>query len=259
MIKTTPVFYYDFRITPENLFISFDDGFGEVNARLTPRNYSPQALAIEVARSMSDAGDQDYTCTFDRDLRLFTISAPLPFDLLVSSSSVMGMSAFSVLGFTGSDLTGDDTYQGNIQAGKEFIPQFPPQEFIGFDDFKELNEPKINESASGVVEVYSLGERSFMEFNLTFATNEPQGKNGIIRSDPTGIEKLRDFMRYCITRGDLDFMQDATDRSDYSTIRLESTPQSSTGTGYRLSELYARGLAGYFETGNLKWRLRDGN
>ena len=257
MIRTVPVFYYDFKITPDNNYISFDDGFGEINAILNSSNYSAQGLADEVARALSDAGNQEYTCTFNRTTRLFTISAPLTFSLLVTTSSVVGFTSFAVLGFTGADLTGSNSYTGNNISGKEFIPQFLPQDFIGFDDYQELNESKVNESASGQVEVYSIGTRSFMEFNLTLATNEDQGTGGIIRTDSQGVEKLRDFMRYCTTKGELEYMQDVTDRSTYSTIILESTPLSSSGTGYKLNELYNRGLSGYFETGNLKWRLRE--
>lgn len=257
MIKTVPVFYYDFRITPNNFYIGFDDGLGQVNAILNPSNYAPTQLANEVGRAMSETGNQVYTCTFDRNTRIFTISAPAPFSLLIASGVFSGLSSFGVLGFTGGDLTASNSYTGNNVTGREFIPQFLPQDFIGFEDFQELFQPSVNESASGQTEVYSTGTRSFMEFNLTLATNEEQSSSGIIRNDQQGIEKLRDFMRYCTTKGDLEYMQDMTDRSAYFTIILESTPLSNTGTGYRLNELYSKGLSGYFETGNLKWRLRE--
>lgn len=256
MIKTTPVFYFDFRITAESFYLNFIDDLLEIAAELRPGNYSAENLAIEVSRAMSDAGGQDYTCTFNRTTRQFTISAAAPFDLLTTSGANAGLSAFSTLGFMGADLVGLATYTGET-AGKEFIPQFPPQDYIGFDDFKEFAEAKINESASGEVEVYSIGQRSFMEFNLTLATNIDQGRTGIIRTDSQGVFKLRQFLAYCITKGDLEFMPDQSDRSTYQTIILESTPSSSSGTGYRLEELYGRGLPEYFETGKLKWRLKE--
>jgi hypothetical protein len=96
-----------------------------------------------------------------------------------------------------------------------------------------------------------------MEFNLTLATDLDQGRNGIIRTDSSGVFKLREFLAYCITKGDLEYMPDKNDRSTYQTIILESTPSSSSGTGYRLEELYGRGLPEYFETGKLKWRLKE--
>jgi hypothetical protein len=256
MIKTTPVFYFDYRITAESFYLNFIDDILEIAAELRPGNYSAENLAIEISRAMSDFGNQDYSCTFDRDTREFTISALNPFDLLILSGANAGLSAFPTLGFVGADLTGLSTYTGQT-TGKEFIPQFPPQDFIGFDDFKEFAEAKINESASGEVEVYSIGQRSFMEFNLTLATDLDQGRNGIIRTDSNGVFKLREFLAYCITKGDLEFMPDKNDRSTYQTIILESTPSSSSGTGYRLEELYGRGLPEYFETGKLKWRLKE--
>ncbi len=66
MIKTTPVFYFDFRVTAESFYLNFQDGLLEVAAQLRPGNYSAQNLAVEVSRAMSDAGGQDYTCTFNR-------------------------------------------------------------------------------------------------------------------------------------------------------------------------------------------------
>lgn len=256
MITTTPVFYYDYRINAEALFLNINEGLGDVSIQLIPNNYSAQGLANEISRAMSEQGDQDYLCTFNRTTRAFTISATDPFDLLIQTGANVGLGAFSVIGFTGADQTGLNSYTGET-AGKEFIPQFPLQGYVDFDDYREFSSANINESASGQVEVYSIGKRSFMEFNLTYATNIDQGFNSIVRTDSQGVEKLRDFIDYCITKGDLEFMKNATDRQTYQTIILESTPLSKSGTGYKLNELYSRGLAGYFETGDLKWRLKS--
>ena len=256
MITTKPVFYYDYRINADQQFLNIDEGAGDISIELTPNNYSAQALASEVSRALSEQGGQDYLCTFNRSARTFTISAAAPFDLLITTGANIGLGAFGIIGFTGADRTGLTSYTGDA-AGKEFIPQFPLQDYVDFADFKEFAEANINESASGAVEVYSIGTRSFSEFNITLATNIDQGFNSIVRTDSQGVEKLRDFINYCITKGDLEFMKDETDRSTYQTIILESTPLSRTGTGYKLNELYGRGLAGYFETGTLKWRLKS--
>lgn len=257
MITTTPVFYYNYKITAENYYINFDDGSGEIAGQLTQGNYSATELGVELARAMTEYGGQDYTVTFDRDTRKYTISAIGAFDLLITTGSNIGLGVFSTIGFNGADLTGLTSYESDIAAGSEFIPQFKPQDFVGFDDWQEFAEANINESASGLIEVYSIGSRSFMEFNLTLATDIDQGRNGIITTDANGVAKLRAFMQYCITKGNLEFMPDETDRNTYYTILLEKTPTSSTGTGYQLKELYGRGLAGYFETGKLKWRLKE--
>lgn len=257
MITTTPVFYYNYKITAENYFLNFDDGDGELAAELRQGNYSATELGVEIARAMSEYGSQDYTVTFDRDTRKYTISAVGSFNLLAFSGANIGLGCFSTIGFAATDLTASTSYESDTSAGSEFIPQFPLQDFIGFDDWQEFAEANINESASGLVEVYSIGSRSFMEFNITLATDYPQGRNGIIRNDANGVSKLRTFMQYCITKGNLEFMPDSSDRSTYSTVLLEKTPTSSTGTGYQLKELYGKGLSGYYETGKLKWRLKE--
>jgi hypothetical protein len=257
MINTIPIFYYDFKISAENFYINFNEGLGERTALVSPGNYSAQELANEVTRVMNEAGDQVYLCSFNRALRLFSFSAPFAFDLLVFTGSNAGLSAYPVLGFIGADLTGLTTYQANEQSGKEFIPQFSLQNFVDFEDFQEFADAKVNESASGEIEVYTIGQRKFMEFAINYSTNFNQGKAGIIRTDSQGVEKIRDFLRYCITKGTLEFMPDMTDRSTYQTIILETTEASSSGTGYKLNELYSKGLPGYFDTGSLKWRLKE--
>lgn len=257
MITTTPVFYYGYKITSENYYINLNEGNGEITAQLTQGNYSAESLAIEVARALSEHADQDYNCLFDRETRQFIISAPSNFSLLAFTGSNIGLGAFQTLGFTATDKIGRSAYRSENPSGMEFIPQFPLQDYVGFDDLKEYAEANINESSSGLIEVYSIGLRSFMEFNITLATNIPQGRNGIITTNPNGVANLRNFMQYCISKGEVEFMPDETDRNNYYTITLERTPTSSTGTGYLLKELYGQGLPGYFETGNLRWRLRE--
>lgn len=256
MITTKPVFYYNFSIDSESFYLNFDDGLGDIAATLIPGKYSAEDLADEIARALSDIGGQDYSCLFNRDTRKYTISADSNFSLLITSGANVGLSAFSSIGFNGSDLSGSNSYTSDSAVGSSYSPQFPLQSYVGPGDFKEYGETNINETASGKVEVYSIGLRSFIEFDIRYATNYPQGTGGLLENDPAGVENLRDFMQYCITKGDVEFMEDETDRSTYYTILLESTQESKNGTGYKLNELYSRNLPGYFETGKLKWRVK---
>lgn len=256
MITTTPVFYYGYTVDATNYYINIDEGSGDVAVELNQGTYSAENFAVEVARAMSEFGAQDYSCDFDRDTRLFTISATSNFDLLISSGANAGLSAYSLLGFSGSDQTSTNSYESGTATGYEYIPQFPLQNYVGSDDWKEYAQANINESASGVSEIYSVGLRSFVEFDIMFATDINQGANGFITTNASGVDDLRSFMQYCITKGDIEFMPDKTDRATYQTLILEKTAASSTGTGYKLNEMYSKGLPSYFETGKLKFRVR---
>lgn len=257
-IFTTPVFYYGFQVTVNDIYINFDEGIGELTATVPAKSYSFTDLANAVAAAMNEVGGQTYTVTANRADRTFTISASSNFDLLFSSGSNSGLSIASVIGFSAADKTSANTYTSDSSAGSEFVPQFPLQDYVALNDYQEKAQANINESASGIVEVFSIGTRRFLEFNIGPVTDNVMRKSGgLFVNDSTAVSKLRSFMEYAIGKGDIEFMEDANNRNNLTaTIILERTPTSSTGTGFKLRELYGRGLVGFFETGLLRFRER---
>lgn len=254
-IFTTPVFYYGYSVTVNDIYINFDEGIGELTATVTAGNYSFTDMAAAVASALNEIGGQVYTVVANRVDRTFTISASSPFDLLFSSGSNSGLSVASVIGFTASDKTGASSYTSDTSAGNEFVPQFPLQDYVSLDDYQEFSQANINESASGKVEIFSIGTRKFLEFNIGPVTDN--AVKGLFTSDSGAVAKLRSFMQFLVTKSDIEFMPDQNDRDTFNTIILESSPTSSSGTGYKLRELYGRGLVGFFETGKLKFRERN--
>ena len=255
-IKTRVKFYYDYVISDQNFYLNFSEGGAELTAILDPGSYSFTELGNHVASKLSEFGSQEYTVTFDRTLRKYTISAPSNFELLALTGSNVGLGAWSTIGFSAVDLTGSNTYKSDLSAGKEYLPQFLPQNYISFNHWKEFAEAKINESASGSVEVYSLGTRQFMQMDIQFSTDIDQGKNSPIETNLTGIADLVSFMDYAITKGDVEFMEDRDNPAVFDTIILESTPRNNKGVGFSLKEKYGQGLPGYFDTGTLKFRKK---
>ena len=251
---TTPVFYYGYTVTVNDIYINFDEGIGELTALVTAGSYSFTDLAAAVSTALNQVGSQEYAVTANRADRTFTISASSNFDLLFGTGSNSGLSIASVIGFAATDLTSANTYTSITSAGIEFVPQFPLQDYVALEDFQEFSSANINESASGKVEVFSIGLRNFIEFNLGPVTDN--AVSGLFTSDNGAVSKLREFMRFLITKSDVEFMPDQADRDTFVTLILETTPTSSTGTGYKLRELYSRGLVGFFETGKLKFRER---
>jgi hypothetical protein len=251
-ILTRPIFYYGFQVTVNDIYINFDEGSGELAATVTAGVYSFTGLASAVATALNNVGSQVYTVSANRLDRTYTISSVANFDLLFATGANTGLSIASVIGFDVADVTGSNSYTGTNSAGSEFIPQFPLQNYVDLEDFVEVAQANINESASGLVEVYSIGSRRFTEFNVAYTTdNDIKGQ---FLKQENAIANLRSFMLFLITKGQIEMMKDREDRDTFTTLILEKTPSSSTGTGFKLKELYNRKLLGFYETGQLVFR-----
>jgi hypothetical protein len=254
MIDTWSKFYFGFEVTEENRYLSFSEGGSEIIATVRIGRYSPTTGLLRVASAMSDAGGQTYSVTMDRITRKATISAAGPFELKISSGSTSGSSIFSLLGFSGSDLTGTNIYTGTGQVAKEFKPQFKLQDFVSPDHWKKSIDPSVKKAADGTVEVVRFGVERLMQLDIKFSTNKPMD-NVVILNNPTGIDDLQEFMDWLITKAQVEFMEDKDDPDSYLTVLLERTPDSQTGTDYKLKELYAKNLPGFFDTGQLVFRV----
>lgn len=252
-IYTRSKFYYDYIITDANNILAFNDGGGEVEAVLGFGQYTPTDLAIEVARAMNVVGLQSYNCSFNRQSRLFTISSISNFSLLIQTG-VNVNKVFSTLGFTGSDLSSSTSYTSSNVTGKAFLPQYLLQEYVDFEDQQQFASGTVKKTATGEVEVVSFGQENFSDFNITYATNEVMQQGSPIENDQSGVENLRDFMKYAIKKGPFEFMPDRDNENTFTKALLEKTPESTDGIAYKLKELYGKGLVGYFETGIIKLR-----
>lgn len=211
-------------------------------------------LMTEVQRALNDSGANTYTVTFNRSTRLVTISADDTFELLVSSGSNTGVSPFSLLGFTGADRTGASSYVGDTATGSQYEPQFIPQGYVSFDDNLDGIQSSINESAAGIVEVVTFGDRRFMDMEIIYITSEAKQKGNPIQNNPTGLQDARSFMEFLIKKSEVEFMIDRSDVNTFDKVLLESTPTSRQGTAYQLKELVDRGLNDHYTTGSLRFR-----
>jgi len=255
LLPTFSKFYYNIVVDENNFNLDFDEGGGELTAELNPGEYTLEGIADEVERALNDAGAFTYTVTANRTTRFLTISAGSAFTLRVASGSHLGTSGYTLIGFTGANRTGTTTYTSNNAVGSVYEPQFKLQSYISSDDWQQAADASINKTASGRVEVVKFGTEKFFQFNISFITNIRQPCNGPVLNKTTGLENARDFMQYATTRSPLEFMPNKESPGTFYKILLESTPDYSNGTGYKLRELYDKNAAGYFETGLLKWRL----
>ena len=253
-LDTFSTFYYGFVIDEDNYQIDFDEGGAELTADIAVGSYTATGFALAIKDAMDTAGALTYTVTFSRSTRKITISAGSNFTLRCSSGTHIGTGAWTLMGFSGSNKTSASTYTGGAVSGDYYSPQFILQEYVSTDDYQEAVDASVNETASGVVEVVKFGTRSFMECNIKFATDITQD-GAVIKTNATGVADLRRFMQYLVSKGPVQFMPDLSDTATFTDMILESTESSTKGTGYRLREMYDRGLPGYFHTGKLKFRV----
>lgn len=252
-ITTRSMFYYDYVITLDNQDLTFNEGATDLVAEIGIKSYTPTQLETEIARAMTEAGTQDYFCSFDRATRYFEISAAANFSLLITSGA-SGSPIFALIGFTGADLTGLDTYESDSVTGSIFKPQFYLQDYIDFEDNEGLSFATTKKTASGEVEVVGFGSESFAEFKLMYQTDIVQGDSTPIETNASGVSDLREFMRYGITKGPIEFMTDRDTPATYTTCLLEKTSSNSKGISFKLLEMYGKGLLGYFESGKITLR-----
>ncbi len=254
-LTTHSKFIYGFEVDDTNLKIDFSEGGPELTATLGIGDYTLTTFAQELSSALNDAGALTYSVSVNRATRVLTISASSDFELLITSGSHLGTSAFGTAGFSGADLTGDDSYSGNVASGSEYATQFVVQSYVSPDDYQDSLFGTVNQAASGAIQVVSFGTLRFIEMDLKYVNNYDHGASDVIRNNPTGIAELRSLMQFLVLKAPVEFMPDEDAPNTYYSVILESTPDDTKGLKYKLKELYGKGLPGYFETGTLKFRV----
>lgn len=254
-LDTRPQFYYGYEITNDNKFLNFDEGGGELTAVLNFGSYAPSELATEIARALNAVATTDFTCVFNRSDRSFTVSRTGNFELLVSTGSNIGAGVFGLIGFTGSDRTGAATYTGSSNTGSQYRPQFLLQDYLDADHNRELIQPAVNESASGLVETIFFGERNFYEFNIRYINEIAGNCSSVIEQDTSAISNITAWLNWATKKKTFEFMPNRLAPGIFDVVLLESIDGSSTGTGYRLQELVGENLPNFYETGIIRLRV----
>lgn len=257
-LSTFSTFYYGHNVTSDNQYINFDEGSGDIAATIAVGSYTPTDFATAIQTAMNAAGTYTYTVTFDRDDRTITIaSSSGNFSLLASSGDNVDFGAWTLMGFAATDVSGSSSYTGGSASGSQYSPQFKLQDYISSSDWRQASSATVNKTASGRVEVIKFGDEQFIQANIKYVNNYTQPDNNVIKNSATGVADLRTFMQYIINKRPFEFIPDIDTPSTYEEVLLESSPGFKDGTGYKLRELYDQGLAGYYETGPLVFRVVD--
>jgi hypothetical protein len=260
MINTYSGWTYGHTINENNRFLEFEETIsGVLTAELNVGSYTLTQYVAEVARALNASSlNNTYSTSLDRTTRKITITGSDTFSLLISSGSTALQSAYSLTGFNGVNLTGQLSYEGDSPSGSFFEPQFLLQDFIPFENDQKANNVTVSETPSGELEVIKFGDVNFLSCNIKYQRNqgldEPRAKDNIIKFSTTGYTDLLSFLRYAVTKAPMEFVPDVNTPASFTQCLLESTPKENKGTGFRIRELYAEGLADWYETGTLVFR-----
>lgn len=251
-LDTLSTFYYGFLVTKDNQYLDFDEGSGPIFTTLKIGDYTFEEFCTELQNALNLVGALTYTVTKNRATRMITISATGNFSLLCASGSHIGTGIFTLVGFTGSDKTGLNSYTGNQASGYEYRPQMILKNYIKPEDYEVKETAVVSMSANGQVQTVSFGEGQRMQCNIIGASNLTGLKNYQYYENSNGVENLRHFLRYLITKSKVEFMPDVDARASYYNLLLESTRASRDGTQYRIENM--DGTKNYYETGDLVFR-----
>lgn len=252
-LKTLSVFYYGTTITRDNQNLNFDEGSGELTAVVPIGDYSLSELITALEDALNLAGTLTYTVSLARSTRTLTISATGTFDLLTLTGSQVGTSCWDILGYTtASDHTGATSYACENGAGSEYRPQMLLSDYIQPEDYEVKESAVVNTSVNGVVQTLQFGDGQRMQCNIRGATTIVDICLTPFFENVNGVQALRDFMKYLITKAKIEFMPDVDDRDTYYKLLLESSGSDRNGTSFKLSNM--DGTNNYFESGVLTFR-----
>jgi len=253
MIKTMCQFYYGHTVNETNFWLDFQEGTDPaLSAKVAIGEYTITDFCSAVARAMNLVGTFDYSVTVNRSTRIITILGTGSFKVLPVTGVNSSKSVLPLLGIV-ADTALATTAVGVSASGFSWRPQFLAQDFVDFEDQQDAVDGVSRESTSGKTESVRFGTVKTMDANFTYITDVPQS-NGLIENNPTAVSEARQFLEYATTKADLEFMPDRDSVSVFTKCLLDSSPGSKNGIGFKLQELYSRGLVGYFETGVLKFR-----
>jgi acylphosphatase len=252
-LTTHSTFAYGWQITTTNRYIDFNDGTTKTVA-LDIGSYTSIQLAQEIERQLDGASSLDFTVTFDRVAKKFTIAANSTFSLLFLTGVNNSQSPYELLGYTQTDKTGSSSYLAESTSGIYYSTQFILQSYKDTSTNRRAIDGVVNKSANGTVEVIKFGNERMMECEFNFITNLQQEQGSIIRENLTGLEEFTQMMEWLTEKYPVEFMKDESVLTTYEAFILESTESDQNGLNYDLIELYDRGLSYYFRSGILKFK-----
>ena len=257
-LETLSSFKYGYTFGPDNKFLQVEDENGIINFTFPEGDLCPSDLSLKVCQlfEATSAAARDYNLLFDPSNCTVKLQrdSGLPFTILSNTGTLASQGVYEDWGLdTSADLTGQSCYQGMKQIGKNFIPQVYLQDYISCENNRSLrNSTKSVSSTGECCEILHCGYDEIFSFEIKAQTNIEQTCRFI--RNAKGLDELKDFMDWAICGKCIDFAPDCSKPEIRYKIKLERTPNSRDGTGYRLTEMLRTLGCGYFRTGRLEFR-----
>ncbi len=253
-LNTFSVFYFNTNVTKSNNAFDFNEGGPELTAYVEIDDYTLTDFALALENALNAAGAFTYTVAVNRTTRVLTISATGSFAILGLTGSHVGTGVFSTAGFSAIDLAAATSHASQNGAGSEYRPQLKMDEYTAPEDWEVKESAVVSMSSSGVVQTVQYGDGQRMQCNIRGASNLTGFSNcyDYFFENATGLNALRIFMRYLITKSKIEFMPDEGDRSTFYSMLLESTNKDSKGTSFMIKNM--DGANKYYETCTLVFR-----
>lgn len=251
MIFTLSAFNYGHTVTASNGAINFIEPTQdnvELTANIEQRDYSLSEFVDAIALAMNDVGKLVYEASLNRAGNIITISSTESFTLLVGTGSQSSISAFSLMGFNGGDVSGL-SITGDSASGKQYIPQYYLQDYVDFEDDERSNQAKVNVSSSGdIIEVVNFGIQNRMSCVIDFVKDGILGVH--LYETTTGLQELRDFLKYIRTKAKIEFIPDKDNplSNPITKCIADRIGNSRDATGFVIRENFE---TNYFSSGNL--------
>jgi len=223
---------------------------GEIQVDLKVGAYSLTNYAKEIQRALREGGTQAYVVIVNRSTRRLTISAPLPFSLLAGTGTRIGTGVWQTAGFSATDLTGFSTYTGQNGAGKEYLCQYPLDDYTNPDHVIVKESATVNNTPLGIVQQTSFADGKRLSMNMKLITNKLGLKNKNFVENANGINDFMFFMAFLMTKGQVEFIPDVDLPINFTTLYLEKTKEDSNALRFQLKNIFVD----IYESGTLTFR-----
>lgn len=254
-LKVYSQFYYGHIIDDTNNIINFKEGMGpEKSATLPVGSYTLTKFVEVITLALNGASLLDWTGSVDRTTGIITFTSSATASLLLQTGSQAVFSPYVLLGFMQSDILNTTTFTGSYRSGYVYSPEFPLQDYKSKTENKKLVNAVVSKSATGdKISVQKFGEERFIRANIKYISNNPT--SGVLKFNSTAKEEAQTFLEYIIEKHPIEFMEDDQDPNTFDKVYLQSTPQSTDGTQYELTEYVDRSLPGFYESGLLTFKI----
>lgn len=250
MLSTYSKFIYGFEVISTNKYFSIGDGVTDYEVELDEGSYTPNELLTEIKEKVLEQATLTIDGSISYQNQTYTFTSASNFDLNITSGNAN--SVFTLLGFTGADVTGVTTATSNETFGSVFKPQVLLQGYVPFEHNKNLLFPSVNKTVSGDTQLIYFGDESYMTCDVRYQTDIRQPSGSLIEDQANGLQNLLSFLNYAIKKNKILFYPDR-DGSTVYTCLLDSIAGNKNATGYRLRE-YLGKMNGYYTTGQLIFR-----